>query len=174
MLGFYLTVISKKESRVEQTPKKVCSTKKKVKWKAIQNKVNNLDPMSKSNSDNSTNKRDYSLKSKTIRSININGLANNDKFWTLYHYFIATQTDILFIQEVRKLKNLENVPKLRRAFILVRIHKRINQHSSCNTKSKTIWNNWQTGELTIKNSWTERYSRWWESSHNKYLHQSNF
>ena len=86
--------------------------------KVFQNRVTNLDPIHKSNIDNSTNnKKDCSSKSITFRSININGLANLNKLWKLYHYFIATQTDILCIQEVRKLVHLEDVPKIKRSMI---------------------------------------------------------
>ena len=41
-----------------------------------------------------------------IRSININGLANIDTVWKLFHYFIATRTDIKCIQEIKRLTTL--------------------------------------------------------------------
>ena len=52
-----------------------------------------------------------------IRLININGLANIDKVWKLFHYFVVTRTDIICIQEIERLKTLEEHPKLKKSII---------------------------------------------------------
>lgn len=38
-----------------------------------------------------------------IASVNINGLANAERVWKLYHYFVGYRIDILLVQEVRRL-----------------------------------------------------------------------
>ena len=55
-----------------------------------------------------------SSKTLKIKSININGLADQHRLWRLFHYFVATETDIMWIQETRKFSTLENAPEIKR------------------------------------------------------------
>ena len=81
----------------------------------LQRGVDKLDPTNRINFDNSTSfNLVRSSKTLQIKSININGLADQNRLWNLFHYFVATETDILWIQETRKIASLEDMPEIKR------------------------------------------------------------
>ena len=77
--------------------------------------VDKLDPTISINFDNSTSFSSIGpIKTLKIKSININGLADQHRLWNLFHYYVATETDILCIQEIRKITSLESAPEIKR------------------------------------------------------------
>lgn len=85
----------------------------------LPNRVNQIDPINNQNCDNSTNQNllNKNLKTIQVRSINVNGLSDLTKLWKAFHYYVATKTDILCIQESRKLASLTKAPRIAREMI---------------------------------------------------------